>query len=158
MPSQPGFKKTLDLIKLSDAFRRHAYDCNKDYKVIKELVAESRRFSGFATWYAPTEQFRHKKLSENLQESLTRIAKLAEKLDVDEVQLPITGDRRSSFTEFFNSMVKPANTSSVDIHLQRGTYTENLSTLGKIDRRIKTSIDEGARGLANISTNVLSRW
>lgn len=155
-PRNSGFKTSVDLIELSDAFRRHA--SYKDPLLVQELVKEARQFTTLSTWYDYSESFRHKDLSMKLTVSVMRIASLAVQLKLDEVTLPVSGDPRSPFASFFTHRVLPELQLPVKVSLQSGEYAKDLSHIGRIDKRIKTSLDEGLRGMANIKTDLRCKW
>ena len=151
-----GLGRTIDVIKLSDAFRRHArYD---DRKTVRALVHEAARFSRLSTWYDPQEKFRHAELSEKLSATVQRMADLAVLLGAKGIELPVSGDSRSFFARFFNKKISPVLHLPVTVTLQKKEYKTDLSHLGRIDWRYKTPIDKGVRGMADIKTDLFLRW
>lgn len=151
-----GFSKKIDTIELSDAFRRHAAYGRPE--LVKEMVKEARKFAAAVTWYHTHETWFHERVTKNVTESVTRMAEIAKQLGADELTLPVTSDTRAMFTNFFNKKILPALDLPVKVTLQQGEYTKDLSHLGKIDFRIKTAIDEGLRGLADIDAGLKARW
>ncbi len=151
-----GFSKKIDTIELSDAFRRHASYGRPD--LVKEMVKEARKFAAATTWYHTHETWFHERVTKNVTESVTRMAELAKKLGADELTLPVTGDQRAMFTNFFEKKILPTLDLKVKVTLQQGEYKKDLSHLGRIDFRIKTAIDEGVRGMADIDQNVKYKW
>lgn len=151
-----GFQRTLDTISLSDAFRRHAgYG---EPQLVKEMVKEARRFAALATWYDPGEKFRHEDLKKSFTAIVTRMADLGQKLGADNIVLPVSGDPRSLFAQFFEKKILPELKLPVAVSLQKTEYKKDLTHLGKIDRRIKTAIDKGVRGVADIDSNLKYKW
>ena len=150
-----GLGKTINLIKLSDAFRRHAHF--DDVETVRELVREASKFGRLSTWYDPHEKFRHADLKEKFGAITTRIAELAEKLGAKSVELPVT-DKYTSFARFFNKQVLPGLDLPVTAKLQNNEYRTDLSALGPIDWRYKTAIDKGVRGMAEIKPKLWMNW
>lgn len=151
-----GAKRTINTIKLSDAFRRHA-EYSQPEKV-KEIVKQARIFAASTTWYHPAETWFHAKVTANVTSSVTRMAEIAQQLGAKEIILPVTGDPRSSFTAFFENKILPTLDLPVKVSLQKTEYKTDLTQLGRIDRRIKTAIDEGIRGMADIDSNLKYKW
>jgi hypothetical protein len=151
-----GLGRKINLIKLSDAFRRHAqYD---DQKTVAELVREAGKFARLSTWYDPYEKFRHGDLAQSLGKSVRHIAELAEKLGAEKVVLPVSGDPASPFAGFFNKHVLPDLDLPVKATLQKKEYNTDLSELGPVDWRYKTAIDKGVRGMADINHELRATW
>ncbi len=152
-----GFNRSIDTVELSDAFRRHAHFGRPD--LVKDMVKQARHFAAATTWYHTHETWFHRRVLENTMKSITRMAELAEKLGVDHVTLPVSGDNRAMFTKFFEKKIKPAITHlPVKFSLQNGEYNKDLTPLGRIDHRYKTAVDEGLRGMADIDRNVKNKW
>lgn len=154
--NNPGFLKRIDTLELSDAFRRHAAFDNP--KAVQDLVKEARAFAALSTWFDPYEKFRHKELREKLAQSVERMADLAVKLGVDEISLPVSGDPRSSFAQFFERDVLPALDLPVTVALQKTPYARDLAQLGPIDLKIQTALDIGIRGVADIDDRMKHKW
>ncbi|HYD18880.1 MAG TPA: hypothetical protein VEF76_10415 [Patescibacteria group bacterium] len=154
--TQPGFQRKIDTIELSDAFRRHAQ--YPEQALVKEMVKQARHFAAATTWYNPAETWFHKGVTEKITKSVTRMAEIAAKLGADEIALPVTGDARSPFTKFFEQKILPTLDLPVKVTLQKHEYKKDLTKLGRIDRRIKTAIDEGVRGMADIDSNLKYKW
>ena len=151
-----GAKRTINTIKLSDAFPRHA-EYSQPEKV-KEIVKQARIFAASTTWYHPAETWFHAKVTANVTSSVTRMAEIAQQLGAKEIILPVTGDPRSSFTAFFENKILPTLDLPVKVSLQKTEYKTDLTKLGRIDRRIKTAIDEGVRGMADIDSKLKYKW
>lgn len=152
----PGFSRKIDTIELSDAFRRHASFGQPE--LVKELVKEARKFAAATTWYHTHETWFHERVIENTTKAVTRMAEMAKKLGADEITLPVSGDRRAMFTNFFNKKILPTLDLPVKVTLQQGEYAKDLTHMGRIDKRIKTAIDEGLRGMADIDQNLRFKW
>lgn len=151
-----GLKRTINTIKLSDAFRSHApYG---EPEKVKAMVKQARIFAASTTWYHPAETWFHERVTENVTKSVTRMAEIAQQLGAKEIILPVTGDPRSSFTAFFENKILPTLDLPVKVSLQKTEYKTDLTKLGRIDRRIKTAIDEGVRGMADIDSNLKYKW
>ncbi len=151
-----GIGRKINLIKLSDAFRRHAEYDNRE--IVAALVKEAGKFARISTWFDPGEEFRHKELKQNLGASVQRMADLAAQLGAEKLVLPVSGDPRSSFAEFFNEKVLPRLDLPVKAKLQKKEYNTDLSHLGPIDWRYKTAIDKGVRGMADINHELRATW
>lgn len=154
--NNPGFLKRIDTLELSDAFRRHAgFDRPK---TVAKLVTEARNFAALSTWFDPYEKFRHKELQEKLGKSVERMAQLAVRLGVDEITLPVSGDPRSGFARFFEQKVLPGLDLPVAVTLQKAAYSKDLAQLGPIDLGVKTALDIGIRGVADIDDRIKNKW
>jgi len=154
--TQFGFQKNIDVVELSDAFRRHArFD---DAEAVRDLVHEARRFTAFSTWYDPAETFRHRDLTDSMRHSISRMAALAVRLGADEIELPVSGDPRNPVAGFIQRKVLGLDSLPVKVSLQKGEYNKDFSLMGRIDRRIKTPIDQGLRGMADINSNLKMKW
>lgn len=151
-----GVKRTINTIKLSDAFRRGA-EYGEPQKVA-EIVKQARIFAASTTWYHPAETWFHARVTENVTKSVTRMAEIAASLGAKEIILPVTGDPRSSFTAFFEKKILPTLDLPVKVSLQKHEYKKDLTHLGRIDRRIRTAIDQGLRGMADIDSNLKYKW
>lgn len=151
-----GISRTIDTIKLSDAFRRHA-EYGEPQKVA-EIVKQARIFAASTTWYYPAETWFHDRVTANVTRSVTRMAEIAASMGAKEIILPVTGDPRSSFTAFFERKILPTLDLPVKVSLQKHEYKKDLTKLGRIDRRIKTAIDNGLRGMADIDSNLKYKW
>lgn len=151
-----GISRTIDTIKLSDAFRRHA-EYGEPQKVA-EIVKQARIFAASTTWYYPAETWFHDRVTANVTRSVTRMAEIAASMGAKEIILPVTGDPRSSFTAFFERKILPTLDLPVKVSLQKHEYKKDLTKLGRIDRRIKTAIDNGLRGMVDIDSNLKYKW
>jgi hypothetical protein len=151
-----GISRTINTIKLSDAFRRHA-EYGEPQKVA-EIVKQARIFAASTTWYHPAETWFHDRVTANVTRSVTRMAEIAASIGAKEIILPVTGDPRSSFTAFFEKKILPTLDLPVKVSLQKREYKKDLTKLGRIDRRIKTAIDNGLRGMADIDSNLKYKW
>lgn len=151
-----GISRTIDTIKLSDAFRRHA-EYGEPQKVA-EIVKQARIFAASTTWYYPAETWFHDRVTANVTRSVTRMAEIAASMGAKEIILPVTGDPRSSFTAFFENKILPTLDLPVKVSLQKHEYKKDLTKLGRIDRRIRTAIDNGLRGMADIDSNLKYKW
>lgn len=154
--NNPGFLKRLDTLEISDAFRRHAVFDKPE--AVRQLVKEARAFAALSTWFDPYETFRHRELIEKMGQSVERMAALAAKLGADEISLPVSGDPRSAFARFFEQKVLPALDLPVTVTLQKTPYAKDLAQLGPIDLKIKTALDIGIRGMADIDDRMKSKW
>ncbi|MGZ9097976.1 MAG: hypothetical protein ACXW30_06755 [Micavibrio sp.] len=152
-----GFENTLNIIALSDAFRRHAVFANP--ADVQKLVEDGRKIAVFSTYYYPEYPTlpENKKVDEKIREVITGIAGTASRLNVDTVILPLTGDRRSWITRRVNQILKDMDL-PVKMSLQKGVYGTDLSSVGAIDKDIKTVLDEGVRGLVSVKQNLLYSW
>lgn len=138
-PKTSGLKKKIDLIQLSDEFRRNAAFENP--RTVLAIVEEARNFAVLATWHDPSNR-QNDDLCEKLIENVRTLAALAKDLGASEISLPVNGDRRSPFARFFNSNVRPALADlPVKIRLRKQEYTRDLSELGPVDHNIRTALD-----------------
>ena len=151
-----GLGKTIDMIELSDAFRRRAPYTSPE--AVHDLVLEGHRFAGLSTWYGPTETFRNRALIGDLGKKVTRMAAQAAALGAESLELPVSGDRRSVFARFFNRHVLPTLDLPVNVSLQTTEYQADLAYLGPIDKRYHTAIDFGLRGMADINSELRASW
>ncbi len=151
--------KKLDLIELSDIFRRHATLAGTQHAPVEaELVEAACRFACLATWYDPYEKFRHQELARQLADCANLIGTLAARIGMEEVELPVSGAPGNPFADFFKQQVEPLLTPGIDLHLQKGVYRQDLSSLGAIDSTVKTVLDQGLRGMADIKDSLKYKW
>jgi len=152
-----GFSRKIDTVELSDAFRRHASFGQPE--LVRDMVHEARKFAAATTWYHTHETWFHERVEQNAIKAINRMAEIAAKLGASEIELPVSGDRRAMFTKFFETKIRPQLAGlPVKFTLQQGEYAKDLTHLGRIDKRIKTAIDEGLRGMADIDQNLCFKW
>jgi hypothetical protein len=153
-----GFKTRLDLVELSDAFRRHAKFDNQD--AVRAIVVEARKVAVLSTYY----HGEHPDLPENqsnderIRQEIIRLADLAAKLGADEVVLPHTGDQHSWNARRIQENVLNGLDLPVKMVLQPDEYKRDMSDIGRIDKRIKTALDVGIRGVMDIDQDLRLRW
>ena len=99
----PGISLTIDTVELSDAFRRRAV--RQDKEIVAAIVKEARNFVGISSWHDPYEKFRFDSLKESLTASARNLASLAEQLGAERIILPINGDPKSPFAQFYGKHV-----------------------------------------------------
>ena len=150
-------KSTINLIKLSDAFRRRA-DMRND-KTATALVKEARKIAALSTWYYPEYPTggMNNEVDRKMKKEITRLAEIAARLKVDEVILPLRGDRRSWIARRVEENVLQDLDLPVKVSLQKEEYDRDLSALGPINRRVKTALDVGLRGVMDIS-DIKYKW
>lgn len=153
-----GFWTRVDLTELSDAFRRHARFENQ--RLAAGLVREARAISVLLTHYRPEEPDlpENKKLVKEMRDHLAFMVGMAFMAEIDEIALPVTGDARSPLAAVLRDQVIAGTDWPIRVTLQHGAYDMDLSALGKIDRKVKTALDEGVRGMADIAPQVLRHW
>lgn len=152
-----GFENTLNIVALSDAFRRHAAFSNPGD--VQKLVEDGRKIAVLSSYYYPEYQnlSENRKVDEGIRQVIADIAETAQRLNVDTVILPLTGDRRSWITRRVNQILKDMDL-PVKMSLQKGVYGTDLSSVGAIDKGIKTVLDQGVRGLVSVKQNLLYSW
>lgn len=153
-----GLSEKVNLIELSDAFRRHAeFD---DPRLAQGMVHCSREFLGLLSHYYPehSELPENKETANSLKRVLYVMIGMAAAAEVDEIVLPVGGD--NPFADFLRHEVldKLVPTWDVKLSLQEETYSSDRSDIGPIDKSIRTVLDEGMRGLVNIKPQLLRRW
>lgn len=153
MKRNVGINKTtsLDIVALSDAFRRGGR-FNKP-KTVANIVEAGRKLVGqLSNYYPEYENMDQSTLASGLKDTLLTIAKLAQRLEVDEVILPVRGARQDSFSRFLRDKVLKGLNAPVKISFQKAAYSDkNADAIGMIDSSIKTVLDDGYRGFYNHS-------
>lgn len=153
-----GLETSLDLLALSDAFRRHAAFPNPD--IARQLVEEARKVAVLSTYYY-TEHAdlpENKKVDMQLRGHVREIANLASQIGADHVVLPLTGDRRSWVARRVNNDVLKNLDLPLKVTQQKSVYSLDLSAIGPIDKEIKTALDKGVRGVMSIKSNIMNSW
>ena len=153
-----GVETILDMVKLSDAFRRHAEFTDADD--MKKIVEIGRRIAVQSTYYYPEypDMPGNRRVDQNIKGDIMEIADIAHRLNIDTVILPLAGDQRSWIAQRIRGIVKTIINPQVKISLQKGPYSIDLSHLGAIDKGINTVLDDGVRGLVNIKPSLRRSW
>jgi len=145
-----GFSNKVDLIELSDAFRRHAEFDNA--RLAQELVEHSRALLCILSNYMPEHPSlpENKQVVESMEHRLQYIVGLADAMDMDEVVVPIA-DNGSPLSDLFKEdVLKPvAAISPIKISMPESAYSADLSALGPVDKKVKTVFDDGISGFMN---------
>ena len=153
------FGKKVDLVELSDVFRRHAgFD---DQDTAKKLVKATRRVACLSTWYMPEygQKFGHNKsVDEEITKEIKRMVKLAEKLKIKEIVLPFEKHEDSWIAKRIQKKVLDNLSLPVTVRLRTGSYRRDNVEFGRIDKRIKTALDKGVRGVTGISPAITEIW
>jgi hypothetical protein len=154
----PELEKKLDLIELSDAFRRHAsFENQQD---MKALVKKAREFAVLTTHYFGEYPAlpENRKNDENLRRCVLEIADMARVLKIDSVVLPCADGPDSWVAGRINDEVLRDLDLRVKFSLQKEAYGIDFSSLGPIDADIPTALDEGVRGIMKIEPEILRTW
>lgn len=153
-----GFENRLNLIVLSDAFRRHAP--LPDHDLAESLVDKAREVAVLSTYYYPEypDLPENRRVDARLRDAIQKIARLAQKMGIDHVVLPLDGDSRSWVAQRLKKSVLKDLESPVRVTLQKTVYRSDLSSFGPIDKGIKTALDKGVRGMMNIDQNLKYNW
>ena len=157
--TQYGFKKkAVDLVELSDAFRRHATYRNPE--LVAKLVKEARWFAATSTNYdgGYPQLGSNDDVDSYLIKCLKRISDIAVQLGIEKITLPVDGDRRSWNARRIQKNVLKDIDLPVRFVLQDTEYNRDLSHVGPINWRFKTALNEGIRGVAKINDRLKMKW
>lgn len=151
-------KKKTDLVELSDVFRRQASFGDK--AAARKLVKAARRVACLSTYYYG--EYPNSPMNDNADAALTKevikLAELAASLKIRAVVLPLSGDRRSWIGRRVRKNVLDGLSLPVKVTLQSGYYKKNMAAFGRINGRIKTALDIGLRGVADIDDRIKNTW
>ncbi len=144
-----GLGKTISVLSVSDAFRRHAAFDNP--MMVKQLVDASRDLAALLTNY------RHERpaLAENrdverrMAARLKMIAAAAHSLGADRVELPVSVKDRRNVALIGKILATLPLT--IQFIFQSDVYDRNPAHLGKVDASVPTVLDPGYRGFAATS-------
>lgn len=154
-----GFWNKLNTIDLSDAFRRHAkFD---DERVAAKLVELARATAVLLTHYRGEEGPRfpeNKRVVDGVRNHISLMVGIAWGAGIDEIVLPVSGDPSSVLAQVVREQIIGDIKYPIKVSLQEGVYETDLSYLGRIDPKIHTALDEGVRGMMNISPQLVYTW
>ena len=152
-------KKTVHLVELSDVFRRHAAFDRKD-DAARQLVKATRRIASLATYYRPEypQGGMNAEVDARLKSEIRHLAALAQKFKIKEVILPFEKDQSNWIMRRIQNNVVDCLSLPVAVLFQEREYNRDMSSFGRIDRRIKTVLDIGLRGVAGINDKLKTQW
>jgi hypothetical protein len=163
---------TIDIISLSDHFRRHA-DFGDEHYLARILVKEGKKFCNFLTWYdlwadayetkkgdhgmaINTVIARNRQVVEQLREIISTMVMTADHYGAKEIVLPLSV--QDPHSDMIKKRILDGLSPRVKVSFQEGTYDTNLEHVGRIDHRFSTAIDEGRRGFSDIDFVLKLRW
>lgn len=151
-----GLGETINLIRLSDAFRRHA--AYKQHFMVESLVQEARHFAANLTYYygEDPKSSVNDSVAECVKIRLLKMAALAHHLGGKTVELPVSSHNKV-MTDFIRKQVMPSLELPVHFVFQRRQYRDVLLSIGKVDPEIQTVLDSGYRGHADFSHEFMHR-
>lgn len=152
----------IDLIELSDVFRRHAHFSRKgtlQKNEAKLLVEATRRIVCLSSWHLP--EYRNiignTQVDCEIQKEILNISLIAQRAGLQKITLPLKYNRRdwhaASVKSLFGNLRLP-----VSVRMRKGDYKIDMSSFGKIDKEVKTALDIGIRGLLPIEPRLRNKW
>jgi len=154
--------KKLDLIELSDVFRRHAGFDSKDglkRQQAKFYVEAARRVAVLCTYYLheyPGFE-RNFDLDRDIAGEIRKIADRAQKDGLTEVVLPILQNRYDRNAVRIGAVLKMTSL-PIKVTLREKPYTRNMSAYGPVDGGIRTAVDPKLRGLTAVRPDLWMKW
>ena len=154
----------LDLLELSDKFRRASGPANKHQAF--ELVQLTKKLGGELTWYYP--EYRDKselnaRAAKNIAQTIHEIARRAKQQGFNSVTLPLTTEMdgyKNLTAGWLKRAVLDKENFDVPVMLAPAPYDVDLSGEGPInlDHTELTILDENIVGVTDRSDRVRTQW
>jgi len=154
-------KTKINLIELSDIFRRSAAKFDNEF-LAKKLVKATKRIVVLSTYYMPEYPNlpENKLIDKKIKAELENILGLIKYTNINEIILPFE-DHKDFWqaNRIKNKIIdRLLTSSSIKIKLHIGQYDKDNSFFGAINKSVKTALDKGIRGMVSINDDLKSRW
>ena len=153
-------RKKVNLIELSDVFRRSAVKFDKE-ELAAELVKSTRNLVCLSSHYMPEypDLAENKLVDKKIQKELEHVLEIAEKLKINEIVLPF--EKHTSFWHAIriqDEVIYKLHHSPVKITLHKGVYNKDNIKFGSIKTGTKTALDMGIRGMVALNPELKAKW
>lgn len=145
------------IVELSDMYRRGAAFTNQE--AAASIVEYGRRFACAATYLYgeyDADHWTNKEALDKISVILQTIDETAAGSGMPSIELPM--GEEDPYAKMIQEHVLDKNSYKVDFFFQDREYKKDLSDMGQIIPQVKTVLDEGVRGMAEIDFSLKCLW